>query len=106
MGAHFHLTLHDRVDLLDAARKFRGRLIAADSRGDRDLFQADLDGAVGFIIGSEGAGIRPGLLALAAERVRIPMAPGIESLNAAAAAAVMFYEWLRRRSGRGVSAGE
>lgn len=98
MGAHFHLALHDRVHLLDTAREFQGRLIAADSHGECGLFQADLDGTIGFIIGSEGAGIRPALLALAVERVRIPMAPGIESLNAAAAATLMFYEWRRRRS--------
>jgi TrmH family RNA methyltransferase len=98
MGAHFHMTLHDRVNLLDVARSFRGRLIAADSRGERSLFEVDLDGTVGFIIGGEGAGISPALLELAAERVRIPMAAGIESLNAAAAATLVFYEWRRHRS--------
>jgi TrmH family RNA methyltransferase len=30
-------------------------------------------------------------------RIRIPMASGIESLNAAAAAAVLFYEAARQR---------
>jgi TrmH family RNA methyltransferase len=98
MGAHFHLVLHDRVDLLDAARSFGGRLIAADSRGERNLFEADLEGTVGFIIGGEGTGISPALFELAAERIRIPMAAGIESLNAAAAATLVFYEWRRRRS--------
>jgi TrmH family RNA methyltransferase len=101
MGGHFHLALHDRVDLCEAARSFRGRLIAADSRGERSLFEANLGGTVGFIIGGEGAGISPALLELAAERVRIPMATGIESLNAAAAATLMFYEWRRHRLGEG-----
>jgi len=98
MGAHFQLALHDRVALLATARSFQGRLIGADSRWGRSLFEADLGGTVGFIIGGEGAGIAPALLELAAERVRIPMAEGIESLNAAAAATVVFYEWRRRRS--------
>jgi TrmH family RNA methyltransferase len=101
MGAHFRLALHDRVDLLDAARSFSGRLLAADSRGERGLFEVDLSGGIGFIVGGEGAGVSPALAALAAERVRIPMAAGIESLNAAAAATLMFYEWRRRRSGSG-----
>jgi len=96
-GAHFRLTLHDRADLLETARRLPGRLIAADSCGERSLFEADLGGTVGFIIGGEGAGIAPALLQLAAERVRIPMAEGIESLNAAAAATLVFYEWRRRR---------
>ena len=98
MGAHFRLALHDRVDLMEAARSFQGRLIAADSRGEHNLFEADLGGTVGFIVGGEGAGIAPALLKLAAERVRIPMAEGIESLNAAAAATLVFYEWRRRRA--------
>jgi TrmH family RNA methyltransferase len=68
--------------------------------GERSLFEADLDGTVGFIIGGEGTGISPALLELAAERVRIPMTTGIESLNAAAAATLMFYEWCRHRSER------
>ena len=98
MGAHFQLALHERADLAVRAQNFQGRLIAADSQGEHSLFEADLEGMVGFIIGGEGAGIAPALLKLAAERVRIPMAEGIESLNAAAAATLVFYEWRRRRS--------
>ena len=44
----------------------------------------------GVVIGSERAGLSPELLALATP-VRIPMAPGVDSLNAAAAAAVACY---------------
>ena len=98
MGAHFHLVIHDRMDLLDAARGLPGRLLAADSHGERSLFKVDLAGEVAFIIGGEGAGISRALCALASERVRIPMATGIESLNAAAAATLLFYEWRRQRS--------
>lgn len=102
MGAHFQLAaLHDRVELLETVRGFQGRLIAADSHGERSLFEADLEGTVGFIIGGEGAGIAPGLLELAAERVRIPMAAGVESLNVAAAATLVFYEWRRQQSSDG-----
>ena len=64
---------------------------------ERSLFEADLEGTIGFVIGGEGAGVSPQLLDLAAERVRIPMAEGIESLNAAAAATLVFYEWRRQR---------
>ena len=46
--------------------------------------------ARGIVIGSERAGLSAELLAIASP-VRIPMAPGVDSLNAAAAAAVACY---------------
>jgi tRNA G18 (ribose-2'-O)-methylase SpoU len=47
-------------------------------------------GKVAVLIGSERAGLSPELLALATP-VRIPMAAGVDSLNAAAATAVACY---------------
>jgi tRNA G18 (ribose-2'-O)-methylase SpoU len=44
-----------------------------------------------IVIGSERAGISPESLAASTHRVRIPMANGIDSLNAAAASAVACY---------------
>ena len=104
MGAHFQLAIHDRVDLVTTASNFQGRLIAADSRGERSLFEVDLAGAIGFVVGGEGSGISPQLLRLATQRVRIPMAEGIESLNVAAAATLVFYEWRRQRGTGGKEA--
>lgn len=54
-------------------------------------------GPVGVIVGNEGAGIRPALNAVAAQRVAIPMAGGAESLNVAVAAGILLYEVLRGR---------
>ena len=57
---------------------------------------------VALLVGNEGAGLPEELERTADARIRIPMASGIESLNAAAAAAVVFYEAARQRnSGRG-----
>ncbi|MDD4716157.1 MAG: RNA methyltransferase, partial [Oscillospiraceae bacterium] len=50
-------------------------------------------------IGSEGKGLSPALLSLCDQTVRIPMEPGCESLNAASAAAVLFWE--RYKGGEG-----
>jgi tRNA G18 (ribose-2'-O)-methylase SpoU len=44
-----------------------------------------------LVFGTEGEGIGPVTAALAKYRVRIPMRPGIDSLNVAAATAVAFY---------------
>jgi TrmH family RNA methyltransferase len=47
--------------------------------------------AVGWIFGSEGGGVSPAIQARAALRVTIPVAPGTESLNVAAAAAICLH---------------
>jgi TrmH family RNA methyltransferase len=52
---------------------------------------------VAVIVGNEGAGIRPQLNAIAAQRVAIPLARGAESLNVAVAAGILLYEVLRGR---------
>ncbi len=46
---------------------------------------------VALLLGSEGEGLSPRALAACDLRVRIPMAPGVDSLNVAAAAAVACY---------------
>lgn len=101
MGAQFLLALHERQSLPQVAQHFEGAVIAATIDGDRSLFELKLDGPCAFIVGAEGQGISPELLAHAGTRVRIPMIRGIESLNAAAAATLLFYEWMRcNRAGR------
>jgi TrmH family RNA methyltransferase len=64
------------------------------------LFHADLRGRIAIVVGSEGRGVSDDLVALADQRVTIPMAPGSESLNAAAAAAVLLFEGVRQRAVR------
>jgi TrmH family RNA methyltransferase len=53
---------------------------------------------VALLVGNEGAGLPEEVERSADARIRIPMASGIESLNAAAAAAVVFYEAARQRT--------
>ena len=51
-----------------------------------------------LLVGNEGGGLPEEVERSADARIRIPMASGIESLNAAAAAAVVFYEAARQRN--------
>lgn len=53
------------------------------------------DDRVAVLLGAEGAGLTAAALAACEERVTIPMASGVDSLNVAAAAAVAF--WALRR---------
>jgi len=52
---------------------------------------------IAVIVGNEGAGIRPQLNEIAAQRVAIPLARGAESLNVAVAAGILLYEVVRGR---------
>ncbi|MBM4123704.1 MAG: 23S rRNA (guanosine(2251)-2'-O)-methyltransferase RlmB [Nitrospira sp.] len=59
----------------------------------------DLRGAVALVLGGEGRGIRPGVLEKCDDRVAIPMRGNVDSLNVAAAAAVVLFEVVRQRLG-------
>lgn len=52
-------------------------------------------GALALVLGNEGAGVGAELAAAATTRVAIPIAPGAESLNVAAAAAILLWECAR-----------
>ena len=60
----------------------------------KDLRQADL-GQMAVVIGSEGQGVRPQILAEADAELISPMEPGCESLNAAVAATIVMWQMKR-----------
>jgi TrmH family RNA methyltransferase len=98
-GAHFLTTIVEDVDLVAWARTFRrdGRVLATMASGGTDLYASAIPSRVAVIIGNEGAGLSPALLSEADARITIPMPGGAESLNAAAAAAVVLFECVRQR---------
>lgn len=101
MGAQFVLRIEDHADLLERLESFEGRVYAADARGSTLLFDADLTENVAVVLGAEGTGLAPELIAQADAVVRIPIAEGVESLNVAAAAAMVCGERIRQvRTGK------
>ena len=52
---------------------------------------------IALLVGNEGAGLPEEIVHSADARIQIPMQRHVESLNAAAAAAVLFYEAFRQR---------
>ncbi len=99
-GAHFHLDLHEDVDLAAWALAYAqagGAVLAMVAAGGRSLYATTLTGRLAVAIGNEGAGLSPALAARATLAVTIPMPGGLESLNAAAAAAVCLFECVRQR---------
>ena len=83
-------------------RRSRIRLMAAVPDGTTDFRKADYRGGLALVVGSEGGGIPPGLGAFDAE-IRVPTAKGVDSLNVAAAAAIVLCEAARQRDCRGDS---
>lgn len=68
-----------------------------DAGGDRPLWELEVDRPLAFVIGSEGGGIRRKTLEHCDYRISIPMSNRVESLNASVSAALVCYEWLRKR---------
>ncbi|MGD8586760.1 MAG: RNA methyltransferase [Chloroflexota bacterium] len=69
----------------------------ADAGGPVEYTAVDWREPAALVIGSEATGVGPEALALGGERVSVPMAAQTESLNAAAAAAVLLFEARRQR---------
>ena len=77
-------------------------LALALTEGAVELDAVDLspERKVAFVLGAEGHGLKPATLQAVDEHVVIPMAGGVDSLNVAAASAVVFWQ---RRSALGAS---
>ena len=102
MGAVFRLPVWtlSAAGALEALREQGIPLIAAALREDSaEAGTFVFPRRLALAIGNEGHGLSPELLSAADTVLRIPMEPGAESLNAAAAAAVLLWEVYRNREG-------
>jgi len=73
------------------------RIVAATEKVDKMMYDTDLTGPLAIVMGSEGTGISKSMLDLADDKVAIPMAGEIGSLNVSVATSIMLYEALRQR---------
>lgn len=96
-GAHFALRLVEGLAPDEVLARLDVPLLATALQGGEALYDASLPAAAAWCFGHEGQGVHASLLAGAAQRVYIPQASGVESLNVAAAAAVCLFEHRRRR---------
>jgi TrmH family RNA methyltransferase len=98
MGGHFALRIAEVPDLAAALSEFRGTLVCAVAAGGEPPDRLELKGPLGWILGAEGRGVSPAVVDRAAARASVSLAAGVESLNVAAAAAILFYERARQVS--------
>lgn len=96
MGGHFVVSVRTAIDPVAALQGFQGSVVATEARGGATPQSVDLTGRVAFLFGSEGAGLTRFASHRQTVAVTIPMAAGIESLNVAAAAAVLLFERVRQ----------
>ncbi|WP_141847733.1 TrmH family RNA methyltransferase [Lapillicoccus jejuensis] len=73
------------------------RLVVTTPETSTEHTDISYKGRVAVAVGSEKHGVDDALLAAADERIRIPMAGRVNSLNVSVAAAVVLYEAVRQR---------
>jgi TrmH family RNA methyltransferase len=91
MGAHYRIPLRTlEWDAIAQAYPVH-RFYLADAAGDTPYTAVDWREPSVIVVGGEAHGFGAAATRIPHTRVRIPMAPGAESLNAAIAAAVLIY---------------
>ncbi len=99
-GSAFRLPLIAGVELRACLARLGDahvRVYAASLSGELSPEEADLRNPAALLIGNEAAGLPDEIASAAYARLRIPLAAGVESLNAAVAASVLLYEAARQR---------
>lgn len=87
----------DLVGLIRQMQQRRIRVVAAAERAEKTLADCDFRGPCALVVGNEGFGVRAEVLNACDQSARIPQSGHVSSLNAAAAAAILFYEVRRQR---------
>lgn len=97
MGAVFRLPSfvpENFVEYIGTLTKSGIATYGSTPRNAEDITKLDISGGV-MLIGNEGNGLSEDVLNVCSKRVRIPMGGRAESLNAAAAAAILMWETVR-----------
>lgn len=98
-GQWFRLPMSVSPDLTTVVRQcqqFGAQVVATQANAQSTYWELDLQRPTLIVLGNEGAGLSAALTAMADLSVRIPLSPGVESLNVAIAAALMLYEAQRQ----------
>ncbi len=103
-GAYFRMPVVENLkppDLLSFCEERHIKAWTTTPHGGIEYFRADFHTACALILGNEAQGISGDILDVL-PRLQIPMSAGSESLNVAAAGAVLMMEAFRQRSLHGI----
>lgn len=98
-GSLFHLPLvrgAETAPLVEGLKARGMQVLAADAGGELSMYQADLTRPTAILFGNEAWGLREETWKLADASVRVPIRGRAESLNLAAAAALLLFEAARQ----------
>jgi RNA methyltransferase, TrmH family len=93
--------LTDTVSALEVLRAAGRRIVATVATGGSAPESLALTSPVAVLVGSEAHGLPGAVVDLADDLLTIPLDPGVESLNAAVAGAVVLFEVARQRRAGG-----
>lgn len=102
VGQWFRLPMAT-VDVVAQARQLKEsgvQVVATTAAAELDYWQLNLQQPTVFVMGNEGAGLSAELMSCASTAVKIPVMPGVESLNVAVSTALLLYEAKRQRRDR------
>lgn len=96
MGAHFRLPIHTLTwdEIRESTKDIEVYL--ADMEG-KSFWETDLRKPLALIVGGEADGASEEARKLATQKISIPMAGNVESLNAGVAGSVVMFEVVRQR---------
>ena len=100
MGALFSLVLlpgKQPEDILDFCRERGLSVFMGDIQGSSVYHTIFTEGPLALVVGNEGKGPSPLFRSADVQRVTIPMAQDVESLNVAIATGILLYEIVRQR---------
>ena len=99
VGEWFRLPIATQQNLAEVTMQHKQaevQIIATASDASKSYWDLDFTRPSLILLGNEGAGLSKELIALADEKVKIPLDNGVESLNVAIATALMLYEAQRQ----------
>ena len=102
-GSVFRLPVFPGQDpgaLFERLRATGVTIVATDRHSASKLVQADLRGSLALLVGNEASGLAEEIAGQASLRLSIPIRPGTDSVNVAAATAIFLYETARQRDFR------
>ncbi len=103
-GAMEHMSFARVTNLVSALERLKKAglwVVGTDVGSGTPVDKADFDTGIALVIGGEGKGMRPLVRKTCDFLVSVPLAAGMDSLNAAVAGAIVMYEILRQRRSKG-----
>ena len=101
-GAVEHLEIFQVTNLVRAIEAIKEAGVwvygAALDEESVDIYQSELTGPIGLVLGNEGKGLRHLVKQSCDHLIHIPMAGQVQSLNVSVATGVALFEVIRQRS--------